>query len=151
MDSKNRLRQELTELNLLVQGLKQVPGFPTDLLELISRKVASVASLIMERNLVSPVIEREGVVEDASPGQKQPEVVRVDSVLTVNDRFRFQRTFFENDVQKMKDAFSAIEEVSSVEEALTLMRTVCSVDEESDCFQDFSLMLHQFFAKKLSS
>jgi|GEM_PF-1910821 len=66
--------------------------------------------------------------------------------LTLNDRFRFQREFFENDPSKMDEALSAINETCSAEEAINYLREVYSVDEQSDCFHDFCMMLNLHFA-----
>jgi len=66
--------------------------------------------------------------------------------LTLNDRFRYQREFFENDSRKMTEVFSVINKTQSMEEALDYFREVCSVDESTDCFQDFCAMLQLHFA-----
>jgi hypothetical protein len=66
--------------------------------------------------------------------------------LTLNNRFRFQREFFENDPSKMAEALSVINETHSAEEAIDYLREVYSVDEESDCFHDFCMMLNLHFA-----
>jgi len=66
--------------------------------------------------------------------------------LTLNDRFRYQREFFENDPRKMAEVFSVINKTKSMEEALDYFRGVCSVDESTDCFQDFCAMLQLHFA-----
>lgn len=68
--------------------------------------------------------------------------------LTLNDRFRFQREFFENDSQKMSEVFSAINKTKTMEEALDYFRGVCSVDESTDCFKDFCVMLQLHFANE---
>ncbi|MDD4922221.1 MAG: hypothetical protein PHS30_07065 [Bacteroidales bacterium] len=215
MDSENRLRHELAELNLLLQGLARIPSFPTELLELISGKVESVSLLALqpENQLLSiepekfpnalsngefEVIDRNSfdqdfekrsdsaffeVVTASNDASGQPEInasedgfqqeqaavesglaevvsttrindqmeqkrlVDLTRFLTLNDRFRFQREFFENNPQKMEEVFSAINMTQSVEEALDYLRGVCTVDEESDCYQDFCTMLHFHFEK----
>jgi len=178
MDSENRLRHELVELNLLLRGLAQVPGFPADLLELISGKIKSISLLALkpEAQMLTDEVEihldnlsGDMVMSSGEPAFDEVTVVEVHSTaaphltrindqmgqirlmdlarsLTLNDRFRFQREFFENDPQKMSEVFSFINTTQSAEEALDYLRGVCTVDEHSDCFQDFSAMLHLHFA-----
>ena len=71
--------------------------------------------------------------------------------LTLNDKFRFQREFFENDPRKMSEVFSAINRTQTIEEALDFFRGVCSVDESTDCFKDFCVMLQLHFANEAES
>lgn len=157
MDSENRLRHELAELNLLLQGLAKVPAFPTELLELISGKMEFITQLIIP----SEVTVRDVVYSDSSQTSdptfsmpvkrlndqlEQKRLKDLTTSLTLNDRFRFQREFFENDTQKMLEVFSALNETSTIEEALDYMRGVCNVDEASDCYKDFCVMLDLHFS-----
>ncbi|MCK9310694.1 MAG: hypothetical protein M0P26_00285 [Bacteroidales bacterium] len=209
MDSKNRLRHELTELNLLLSGLAKIPAFPKELFELISDKVESISLLAMQnekpRTSNEPELFPEGLFNsdrnpcdhdhDAKPDLSYFEVITSKSIptlvpdnksaedidtplktagkgrfvtnvtvgrindqmeqkrmsdlgksLTLNDRFRFQKEFFENDPLKMAEALSVINETLSAEEALDYLREVYSVDEQSDCFHDFCMMLNLHFA-----
>ena len=175
MDSENRLRHELAELNLLLRGLAQVPGFPADLLELISGKIESISLLALKPEEQMPSDKVETHLDNLSGGMETPPgepdlyevtvqtaaappLTRINDrmgqmrlmdlarSLTLNDRFRFQRAFFENDPQRMSEVFSFINTTQSAEEALDYLRGVCTVDEHSDCFQDFSAMLHLHFA-----
>jgi hypothetical protein len=212
MDSEKELRNELAELNLLIRGLAKVPGFPAELLELISAKADSISRLALstpveplfeeeEETLVSSFpVEEVTFAESCSPSELVTEaksedldeeedegetdfeedpdseeedepvsslvydeafstsVKRVNEQLgelrladlskslTLNDKFRFQRAFFENDSQKMSEAFSLINQTQSLEEALDFMRNTCIIDEESETFHDFCQMLNMHFA-----
>jgi len=178
MDSENKLRHELAELNLLLRGLAQIPGFPADLLELISGKIESISLLALKPEIQKPtdevkthlgnlsgereILSGEPAFDKITAVEVQPTAVpplmRINDQmgqirlmdltksLTLNDRFRFQREFFGNDPQKMSEVLSFINKTRSTEEALDYLRAVCTVDEHSDCFQDFSAMLHLHFA-----
>jgi hypothetical protein len=173
MDSEKRLRHELAELNLLLKGLAQIPHFPAELLELIASKIANISLLIFksEETLsdekpidsfeifheeMSTTIESVTEVSDHSfsvtrinDQMVQLRMTDLSKSLTLNDRFCFQREFFENDPEKMNEVFSAINKTKSVEEALIYFRGVCSVDEGSDIFKNFLLMLDIHFANGL--
>jgi len=166
MDTENRLSRELAELNLLVRGLAKIPAFPAELLELISAKVESILSLTSQSN---DMVEMENFseIELIINNQEQPEIGSADVMysdvqrvndlleqtrridftrsLTLNDRFRFQREFFENDSQKMTEVFAAINETLTLEEALDYLRGVCTIDESFESFQDFYNMLSLHF------
>jgi len=157
MDSEKRLRHELAELNLLLQGLAKVPAFPTELLELISGKVEFITQLLTpsERTVQDVVYSDSSLTSELSfskPVKRMNEQLEqrrlkdLTKSLTLNDRFRFQREFFENDTQKMLDVFSAINDTTSMEEALDYLRGVCTVDEASDSYKDFCVMLDLHFS-----
>jgi len=157
MDSENRLRHELAELNLLLQGLAKVPTFPTELLELLSSKVEYMTQLmtpskISVQNVVYSDLSMTSEPKFSKPVKRindqleQKRLKDLTKSLTLNDRFRFQREFFDNDTQKMLDVFSVINDTTSIEEALDYLRGVCEVDEESDSYKDFCVMLDLHFS-----
>ena len=166
MDTENRLSRELAELNLLVRGLAMIPAFPAELLELISAKAETISSLISQSN---DLVEMESFseIELIINNQDQPEISSIESLftdvqrvndlleqtrridftrsLTLNDRFRFQREFFGNDSRKMTEVFATINETQTLEEAIDYLHRVCTIDENSECFQDFYSMLSAHF------
>lgn len=80
--------------------------------------------------------------------QEPKRLVDISKLLTLNDRFRFQREFFGNDAQKMTNNLAALNQLASLEDALALFRDICPLGEESDCFPDFYMMLEQWFPQK---
>jgi len=157
MDSENRLRHELAELNLLLQGLAKVPTFPTELLELLSGKVEymtqlmtptelSVKDVVYSDSSMTSELKFSKPVKRINDQLEQKRLKDLTKSLTLNDRFRFQREFFDNDTQKMLEVFSAINATNSMEEALDYLRGVCKVDEASDCYKDFCVMLDLHFS-----
>lgn len=91
----------------------------------------------------------EQVVQSVERSLKEPTVQKplVDLMkrITLNDRFRFQREFFDNDSQKMNRVFSTISQLNSVEEALDYFLDVCPVDKDTDSYSDFCAMLESHF------
>ena len=77
MDSENRLRHELAELNLLLRGLAQVPGFPADLLELISGKIESISLLALKPEEQMPSDKVETHLDNLSGGMETPPESRI--------------------------------------------------------------------------
>jgi hypothetical protein len=75
-------------------------------------------------------------------------LVDISKLLTLNDRFRFQREFFGNDAEKMSVNLEAMNKLGNIEDALVHFRKVCPLGEESDCFPDFYMMLEKWFPDK---
>lgn len=72
-------------------------------------------------------------------------IINANKMLTLNDRFRFQRELFGNDALKMNESFDLMIKSGSVGEALSIFEEVCPHGSESDCYPDFYLMLEQWF------
>ena len=143
MDAVNRLEQEIKELKLLVLGLSKIPGFPSELLELINLRTENIYRLIsseqeintLEENDASIVITseikedittiRETIHESRVTGSTKTfndvlsqtacindriepkRLVDLSKMLTLNDRFRFQREFFGNDADSFQGNLSS--------------------------------------------
>lgn len=184
MNSENGLLQEINEFRLLISGLSKIPGFPSELLELINIRAEKIVKLVnsniemnSENNTevvkiketefqdeISMIIETiqessfSGVnktfndvlsqtarINDRIEPNKQADLSKM---LTLNDRFRFQRVFYANDAQKMAQNLADMNRQGSLEEALNLFRKICPLGEESECFPDLYSMLEKRFPQK---
>lgn len=91
------------------------------------------------------VLSQTARINDRVEPNKQADLSKM---LTLNDRFRFQRIFYANDAQKMAQNLADMNQQGSLEEALNLFREICPLGEESECFPDFYSMLEKRFPQK---
>jgi hypothetical protein len=158
MYADNSLQQEIKELRLLITGLSKVPGFPAELLELMNLHTENITRLISAEPESDEKTRSTGSVKSLNDILAQPtcvndrkeskRLVDISKLLTLNDRFRFQREFFGNDAQKMATNLATMNQLGSLEDALAFFKEICPLGEDSDCFPDFYMMLEQWFPQK---
>lgn len=77
-------------------------------------------------------------------------LVDLNRMLTLNDRFRFQREFFGNDSSKMNECLIVINGMGSRDEAIEYFKEEYPESEKSDAYDEFIEMLGRMFIKKRS-
>lgn len=77
-------------------------------------------------------------------------LVDLNRMLTLNDRFRFQREFFGNDSSKMNECLIVINGMGSRDEAIGYFKEAYPESEKSDAYDEFIEMLGRMFIKKRS-
>lgn len=143
MYPENNLEKEFNELKLLIDGLAKVSGFPSELLSLIKTKIEVIESLsVSNDSLISVSNKAEVKTEDVKPLISND----IFKLLTVNDKFRFQRELFCNNPDKMSEAFKQLNGFEKLDEALAYINIECFDVRESDCFTEFCGLIENRFS-----
>lgn len=66
--------------------------------------------------------------------------------MSLNDRFRYQRELFEGDNALMNEVLTALADMPSYEEAVSMLRVDFAWDEELPAVADFYAMLQQYYS-----
>jgi len=77
-------------------------------------------------------------------------IVDLNRMLTLNDRFRFQREFFGNDSSKMNECLNILNAKETRDEAVEYFKDAYPECEKSDAYDEFIEMLGRMFIKKRS-
>jgi hypothetical protein len=77
-------------------------------------------------------------------------IVDLNRMLTLNDRFRFQREFFGNDSSKMNECLNILNAKETRDEAVEYFKEAYPECEKSDAYDEFIEMLGRMFIKKRS-
>jgi len=141
MYSENNLAKEFYELKLLVNGLSKVSGFPSELLSLIEQKIANIEKLSASSDYIAD--EKPEVKSEEVLPQIKNDIFRL---LTINDKFRFQRELFGNNPEKMKDVFSKINSFDNYSDAIDFFNDECFDYRETDCFTEFCGLIENKFS-----
>ncbi len=143
MYPENNLEKEFNELKLLIDGLAKVSGFPSELLSLIKTKIDMIESLSVSNDSLSPVSDKAEVKTEEVKPQINNDIFKL---LTINDKFRFQRELFGNNPDRMSEAFRQLNSFEKLEDALSYICNECFEVKESDCFTEFCGLIENRFS-----
>jgi anionic cell wall polymer biosynthesis LytR-Cps2A-Psr (LCP) family protein len=77
-------------------------------------------------------------------------IVDLNRMMTLNDRFRFQREFFSNDSSRMNECLSIINGLETIDEAIEYFKSNYPESVKSDDYDEFVDMLGRMFLKSRS-
>lgn len=157
MIAGNQLEREIRELKLLVKGLSKVKDFPQELFELMDNHINTISLLIggssdnvgLDNHVVS-LNDAKTVQSVLNDTIETKRVVDMNKMMTLNDRFRFQREFFGNDSSRMNECLSIINGKETKDEAVEYFKGAYPESEKSDAYDEFIEMLGKMFIKKRS-
>lgn len=132
IDEFSSLDEKDNEPSIFTQPIIiQTPTTPVDMCEprtILNERIASIATSLSE------ALER----RNASDLRR---------AFSLNDRFRFQRELFGNNVEKMEASLTALNRMNNLGEALHYVSDVMQQDMENDTVKEFVAFLEKRFSK----
>lgn len=169
-----RVRQMQSHLGILLQEIEGIAVEETKTTEIKEEYIQPVHPIepdIMEPLKDDPVlaIKPEPVVETTQPevddipeehvieiteihttqvkswGERVKPAIDIRSSLSLNDRFLYSRELFEGDMEHMDNILFQISQMESLDNVLSFLDSVITVDEENDTYQEFMDRIRKYF------